>query len=115
MARKSTPTEEASDLSTVTFFGTLRSELDAPPALAGVLEEMHGRFLTARSEFLAGSTTEVEYGTFMKNLVYTDEVGCLWTIGASSGHWWRKRPSERWLLTPADLAVISAGATTTPA
>lgn len=86
-------------LNTDVSFGTLRSELDEPSILPASFEELVRRATQAKAEYNAHSISKVDYAGLLSKLVISAPDGTEWTIGASSGQWFRRFPDSNWIPT----------------
>jgi hypothetical protein len=87
------------------FLGTLRSELDEDTPLEGAFAELYARFTALRDAFVAGKLEPRSFGRALRDLRVIDGEGFQWTIGATTGRWYRRSVGEtnRWMAAPAPL------------
>lgn len=79
------------------FFGTLRSEFDEDDVLPRVLTQVRDTYLGLRASFDAGEITKTELAEQLSGLRGRSPMGVEWTIGASSGSWYRRISGTSWL------------------
>jgi hypothetical protein len=70
------------------------------------MEEVLTKFTDLHQRYDNGELSEEEFGAALKDLIFTDEAGDQWSIGASTTRWWRKKKAGRWVPTPPDLAAV---------
>jgi len=90
------------------FLGALRSEYDTPNVLPtafiqleSVVQQLLWRW--KKAEITAEITMQA-----MSDLVLTGQDGVLWTVGASSGRWYRRLPNQgaAWVIASPPPATI---------
>jgi hypothetical protein len=84
------------------FLGTLRSELDEDATLEGAFAELYARFVTLRDSYDNGRLDAHSFGMALRDLRVIDTDGYQWTIGATTGKWYRRNQQEggRWTSAP---------------
>jgi hypothetical protein len=88
-----------------TFLGTLRAD-DDTPELVGEFAEIHQHYQELRAQFASGELTQQAFGRAMSELRCVDRDGNEWSIGATSGQWYRRVGREaKWVATPIDYAI----------
>jgi hypothetical protein len=85
------------------FLGTLRSELDEDTPLEGAFAELYARFVSLRDAYDTGRVDTRSYGRALRDLRVIDPEGFQWTIGATTGRWYRRNYQEggQWSSSPA--------------
>lgn len=91
------------------FFGTLASELTEEVPLTGAFAELHARFEQLRDAYLAGRIDQTTFGRYLMDLRVLDQSGILWTIGASSGRWYRRAPQDGRTWSPTHVPTNVTG------
>jgi hypothetical protein len=71
------------------FLGSLLSELDATSDLPQAFQELRVKFDRVKSHYDSGDLPAERYGDLLASLRCYDSQGTAWTIGASSGLWYR--------------------------
>lgn len=108
MARNNSKGTQLSEVDIAsTFYGTLRSELDETEKLPDVLAPTLEAFLDLQKRYEDGELDEHEIVEELAKLVYVDQEGDEWTMGASSQRWYRRRHGGRWMPTPPDLIAVA--------
>ncbi len=94
-----------------TYHGVLRSELDEPAKLPQAFEQLIEEVGKARHAFERGDLTKVQLAEVLRNLRVVGPDGTEWTMGASSGRWYRRPVGGTWVpsLPPEDEDVTSGG------
>lgn len=84
------------------FLGTLRSELDEDVALEGAFAELYARFGALRDSYDSGRLDARSLGLALRDLRVIDTDGYQWTIGATTGKWYRRNQQEggQWASAP---------------
>lgn len=84
------------------FLGTLRSELDEDVALEGAFAELYARFGALRDSYDSGRLDARSFGLALRDLRVIDTDGYQWTIGATTGKWYRRNQQEggQWASAP---------------
>lgn len=92
-----------------TYHGVLRSELDEPAKLPQAFEMLIEEANKARHLFERGEITKVQLAGVMQGLRVTGPDGTEWTMGATSGRWYRRPVGGTWVpsLPPEDTGDIS--------
>lgn len=104
LPRKSSfETEATEEVSRDAFLGTLRSELDEDVPLEGAFAELYARFISLRDAYDTGRLDTRTYGRALRDLRVIDPEGFQWTIGATTGRWYRRNYQEggQWSSAPA--------------
>lgn len=84
------------------FFGTLRSEFDTEEELDAGWEALANAAETIRLAYIREELEAKDVASALGQLKLKDRSGAEWTIGASSGEWYRRTSSNnQWLRTPA--------------
>lgn len=85
------------------FLGTLRSELDEDVPLEGAFAELYARFISLRDSYDTGRIDSRTYGRALRDLRVIDPEGFQWTIGATTGRWYRRNYQDggQWSASPA--------------
>jgi hypothetical protein len=85
------------------FLGTLRSELDDDVTLDGAFAELLARFSSLRDSYMAGRLEAKAFGRLLRDLRVLDGDGFQWTVGASTGRWYRRNVQDggQWMAAPA--------------
>ena len=89
------------------FLGSLLSVLDATGDLPPAFQELRRRFDQAKSHFDAGDLSAERYAKLLSALRCFDQEGRSWTIGASSGLWYRMM-DDVWVQSPPPYQSASA-------
>ena len=88
------------------FFGTLRSEFDTEEELDEGWEALAKAAETIRLAYIREELEAKDVASALGQLKLKDRSGAEWTIGASSGEWYRRTSSNnQWLRTPAPSLV----------
>jgi len=97
-----TGTEVGETLVRESFLGTLRSELDEDITLEGAFAELYARFGALRDAYDGGRLDTRSYGLALRDLRVLDSDGYQWTIGATTGKWYRRNQREggQWSSAP---------------
>jgi len=96
------------EVADATFLGTLRSEFDEPTHLEEPFRKILSGYNDLLEKYLEGEIDGHAFGDGMKDLIWVDGTGASWSIGASSGRWYRRGAGEtRWVATPPDAVAIS--------
>lgn len=105
--REQTGIETSDDTPNGTFLGTLRSELDEDAPLEGAFAELYARFITLHEAYDAGRVETRSFGRALRDLRVIDAEGYQWTIGATTGRWYRRNQQEggRWMSAPAPVGT----------
>lgn len=84
------------------FLGTLRSELDEDVTLEGAFAELYARFGALRDSYDSGRLDARSFGLALRDLRVIDTDGYQWTIGATTGKWYRRNQQEgiQWASAP---------------
>jgi len=84
------------------FLGTLRSELDEDVPLEGAFAELYARFGALRDSYDTGRLDARSFGLALRDLRVIDTEGYQWTIGATTGRWYRRNQQEggQWMSAP---------------
>lgn len=95
------------------FLGSLLSVLDATGELPSALEELRARFDRVKAHYDSGELTPDRFAGMISTLRCYDEAGNAWTIGATSGLWYRLT-DDGWLQSPPpysrpEASVSAAG------
>jgi len=101
--RKNQPGFEVNESTTRdAFLGTLRSELDGDAALEGAFAELYARFGALRDSYDNGRLDVRAFGLALRDLRVIDTDGYQWTIGATTGKWYRRNQQEgmQWASAP---------------
>lgn len=72
------------------LYGTLESELDDSVTLHGAFAELHARYTSLRNSYHTGKIDGNEFGAAMSELRVRTSDGDLWTIGTTTGRWYRR-------------------------
>lgn len=94
------------------FFGSLLSALDATGDLPQAFQELRLRFDQARALYGRGDLSAERYANVLSSMRCYDSEGRSWTIGASSGLWYRMI-DDVWVQSPPpyqSAAAISSAA-----
>jgi hypothetical protein len=75
--------------------GTLRSELDEPAVLPAAFADLAARISWLQSEYESGRLTRSAFADALDTAKVGHTDGSLWTVGVSSGQWYRKIPGGR--------------------
>ena len=94
-------------LSRPVFLGSLLSVLDATGDLPPAFQELRRRFDQAKAHFDAGDLSAERYANLLASLRCFDPEGRSWTIGASSGLWYRM-VEDVWVQSPPPYQSASA-------
>jgi hypothetical protein len=89
------------------FLGSLLSALDATGDLPPAFQDLRRRFDQARSHFDSGDLSAEQYANRLSSLRCFDAEGQPWTIGATSGLWYRMI-SDTWVQSPPPYQSASA-------
>jgi hypothetical protein len=94
-----------------TYHGVLRSELDEPAKLPMAFEQLIEEVSKARHAFERGDLTKVQLAETLRNLRVVGPDGTEWTMGASSGRWYRRPVGGTWVpsLPPEDEGSMASG------
>lgn len=96
------PTASAEDGTTQTGF--LRSELDADSGrLPPIFVDLLSRYLALRQQVRQGRTDRWQAARLFSGLRAIDTEGYEWTLGASSGSWYRRAVGGDWLAAPPPM------------
>lgn len=97
----------ADDIAREAFLGTLRSELDEDTPLEGAFAELYARFGALRDAYQTGRLEPRVFGRALRDLRVIDPEGYQWTIGASTGRWYRRLQSDagKWMAAPAPVGT----------
>lgn len=89
------------------FLGTLRSELDEDVPLEGAFAELYARFVSLRDAYTSGRLDTKMFGKSLRDLRVVDPEGYQWTIGATTGRWYRRNHREggQWASAPAPIGT----------
>jgi len=89
------------------FLGTLRSELDEDIPLEGAFAELYARFTSLKDAYDMGRLDTRTYGRALRDLRVIDPEGFQWTIGATTGRWYRRNYQEggQWAASPAPIGT----------
>lgn len=89
------------------FLGTLRSELDEDIPLEGAFAELHARYASLRESYLAGRMDPRVFGRALRDLRVVDLDGYQWTVGATTGRWYRRNVAEgeKWMAAPSPVGT----------
>lgn len=88
------------------MLGALRSELDdSDTGLHQVFETLASLAGTVRSAYMAYRITPEKAGELFKELRLNGSDGGEWTVGASTGQWFRRRGGARWEKAGMPLGV----------
>lgn len=88
------------------MLGALRSELDdSDTGMHQAFETLASLAGTVRSAYLAYRITPEKAGELMKELRLAGSDGNEWTVGASTGTWFKRRGPGRWEKTTMPLGV----------
>ncbi len=92
-----------------TYHGVLRSELDEPAKLPPAFEQLIEEVGKARHAFERGDLTKVQLAEVLRNLRVVGPDGTEWTMGSSSGRWYRRPVGGTWVpsLPPEDEGFSS--------
>lgn len=84
------------------FLGTLRSELDEDVPLEGAFAELYARFGALRDSYDSGRLDARSFGLALRDLRVIDTEGYQWTIGATTGRWYRRNQQDggQWASAP---------------
>lgn len=84
------------------FLGTLRSELDEDVVIEGAFAELYARFGALRDSYDNGRLDARSFGLALRDLRVIDTDGYQWTIGATTGKWYRRNQQEggQWASAP---------------
>lgn len=102
---RKTKTVEATDELSVggAFLGTLRSELDEDVSLDGAFAELYARFGALRNSYDTGKLDARSLGLALRDLRVIDTDGYQWTIGATTGKWYRRNQQDGGEWTSAQI------------
>jgi hypothetical protein len=89
------------------FLGSLLSVLDATGDLPPAFQELRQRFDQAKARFDAGDLSAERYANLLAALRCFDSDGRSWSIGASSGLWYRLI-DDAWVQSPPPYQSASA-------
>jgi hypothetical protein len=94
-----------------TYHGVLRSELDEPEKLPRAFEQLIEEIGKARHAFERGDLTKVQLAEVLRNLRVVGPDGTEWTMGSSSGRWYRRPVGGTWVpsLPPEEEGYSEAG------
>lgn len=89
-----------------TYHGVLRSELDEPTRLPLAFEMLIEETNRARHAFERGECTKIQLAEIFQQLRVIGPDGTEWTLGATSGRWYRRPVGGTWVpaLPPEDDA-----------
>lgn len=77
--------------------GTLRSELDEPAELPPEFSALAEKFDELRQSYDAGELSRAEFAESLSGVAVTSHDGSVWTIGATTGQWYRRfSGGNRW-------------------
>ena len=84
------------------FFGTLESDLEDTVVLDGAFAELSARFDQLRDAYAVDRIDQTTFGRYLMDLRVVDDNGVLWTIGATTGKWYRRTPQDgrKWNAAP---------------
>ena len=80
----------------VLFFGTLPSEFETTSTEAPSLVKLRNIQDEVLENYLTGRLTPEESGRILGLLVLPDKNGLQWSIGATTGRWYRRLPGGTW-------------------
>lgn len=89
------------------FLGTLLSALDSSGELPPAFEELRVRYDTVRAHYDAGELSEDRLAGLLSGMRCYDGRGDAWTIGATSGLWYRLT-EEGWMQSPPPYRQAAA-------
>lgn len=84
--------------------GSLRSELDTPDEVPPNFDRLRRAFYAALDSYLRGERTKAEVAPLLDGLKATDATGQQWTLGATTGTWFR-RVGSRWMMSGPPVAL----------
>ena len=103
----------AGDLVTVpdgdAFFGTLRSEFDEEETLPRVLNELREAYTDIRTRYDIGEISKTDLAEALSGLRCRSALGVEWTMGASTGSWYRRISGTSWLAALPPTLVVGSG------
>jgi hypothetical protein len=79
------------------YHGALRSELDEPSRLPGAFEQLIEQVGQARHGFERGAITKIQLAAVLQGLRVVAPDGAEWTMGATSGRWYRRPIGGAWV------------------
>lgn len=87
-----------------TYHGVLRSELDEPSKLPQAFEMLIEEANRARHQYERAELTKTQLAEVLQGLRVTGPDGTEWTMGATSGRWYRRPQGGTWVpsLPPED-------------
>lgn len=80
-----------------TYHGALRSELDEPSRLPSAFEQLIEQAGQARHSFERGALTKIQLASVLQGLRVVAPDGTEWTMGATSGRWYRRPVGGTWV------------------
>lgn len=97
----------ADEVAREAFLGTLRSELDEDTPLEGAFAELYARFGALRDAYQTGRLESRMFGRALRDLRVIDPEGFQWTIGATTGRWYRRSQADngKWMAAPAPVGT----------
>lgn len=95
-------------LGTSLFLGTLRSEFDTEEELAPAWTALMGVAEEVRMAYSKGEITGHEAAVALSSLRLKDRTGSEWTVGASSGEWYRRLSGAMGWVRSAPPVVVEA-------
>ena len=79
------------------YHGALRSELDEPSRLPSAFEQLIEQVGQARHGFERGALTKIQLAAVLQGLRVVAPDGAEWTMGATSGRWYRRPVGGAWV------------------
>lgn len=97
-----TPAAGPSRPQVTSFFGTLRSELDGPPQLPSGFALLAAHTQLLLHAYDSGQLDQERLAELLAQQRCFDTVGNCWTIGATTGNWYRRAyDGTEWVAAPA--------------
>lgn len=92
------------------MLGTLRSELDGDIEIDGSFTSLENSFSKVRQAFIQKKIPSQVAAEFFQRLVIKSSDGSEWTLGASTGSWYRREEGASWMQTsPPNGITVDSG------